>query len=468
MEAELAFAGVARLAELLRSGQVSSVELVEGFLGRIDALEPRLNAFRVVYRERVLAEAAQADARRRGGDERLLLGVPIAVKDNMDVAGDVSAYGSRSPHPPAEANSGVVRLLRSAGAVVLGKTHLPELAIFPFGESATWGLTRNPWVPDRTSGGSSSGSATAVAAGMCAGALGSDGGGSIRIPSACCHLFGLKPQRGRVSLSPLPQHWSGLSVFGPITRGVLDSALLLDAVAGPLPGDAHEPPRPPTSYADAARGEPGKLQVAVSLKAPVPTPVSEKVRRPVRELGELLRSLGHEVTEHEPDYGETRHLFTPLWLRGIYDDSRTLVADPRQLDRRTRQMAAGGRLVGSGPVARALSGAAALAERLRSTFDRYDVLLTPALAKPPVKAGRWEGRGAVWTTLGVGAFVPFNQIWNLTGQPAASVPAGFTDDGIPLAVQMVGRTNEEHTLLALAAQVERERQWTERRPALEL
>src|SRR5919204_5524627 len=163
MEAELAFAGVARLAELLREGEVSSVELVEGFLRRIDALEPRLNAFRTVYRERALAEAAQADARLRGGDQRLLLGVPIAVKDNVDVAGDVTCYGSRPDGPEAAANSGVVRLLRSAGAVVLGKTHLPELAIFPFGESASWGTTRNPWALDRTSGGSSSGAAVAGA-----------------------------------------------------------------------------------------------------------------------------------------------------------------------------------------------------------------------------------------------------------------------------------------------------------------
>jgi amidase len=458
MEAELAFAGIARLAELLREGRVSSVELTEGFLGRIEALNPRLNAFRAVYRERALAEAAQADARLRGGDTRLLLGVPIAVKDNVDIAGEATGYGSRSPRAPAASDSEVVRRLRAAGAVILGKTQLPELAIFPIGESAAWGVTRNPWRSDLTTGGSSSGSAAAVAAGLAAGALGSDGGGSIRIPAACCHLFGVKPQRGRVSLAPFREHWFGLSVVGPITRTVMDAALFLDAVAD----------QPAPSFADAAAGEPAKLRVAVSLKAPVPgTPVSETVRQPVRELAGVLRALGHEVVDHEPDYGETRHLFTTLWLRGIHDDTRTLVEDPSQLERRTRQMAAAGRIVSAGVVARARRGAEALTERLvRSTFGDFDLLLTPALAKPPVKAGRWEGRDALWTTLGVGMFVPFNQVWNLTGQPAASIPCGLTDDGAPLAVQMVGRANGEDTLMALAAQVERERPWAHKHPQL--
>ena len=465
MDPELAFAGVARQAELLRDGGITSSQLVEGYLSRIEELEPRINAFRVVYRERALAEAAQADARLRAGDARPLLGVPLAVKDNVDVAGDVTAYGTRSPGPPASADSEVVRRLRAAGAVLLGKTHLSELAIFPFGETAAWGTTLNPWRADRTTGGSSAGSAAAVAAGLTAGALGSDGGGSIRIPAACCQLFGIKPQRGRISLAPQAEHWCGLTTFGPLTRTVLDAAVFLDAVAGSLPADADQPPPPSRPYAEAASGaDPGRLRVAISLKSPVPTPVSEAVRRPVRELGELLRSLGHDVSEHEPSYGESRHLFVPLWLRGIYDDTRALVSDTSQLERRTRQMAAAGRLVSDGLVTRLRTGQAGLIERLRGTFDSYDVLLTPALAKPPVKVGRWEGRGAPWTVLGVSAFMPFNPIWNLTGQPAASVPAGFTDDGLPLAVQMISRANEEGVLFALAAQIERARPWAERRP----
>ncbi len=463
---EAAFVGAARQAELLRAGDLSARELVEGYLRRIDELEPRLNAFRIVYRERALAEATQADARLRGGDQRPLLGVPIAVKDNLDVAGDVTAYGTRTPHPPAAADSELVRRLRAAGAVVIGKTHLSELAIFPFGESAAWGTTRNPWSPGHTTGGSSAGSAAAVAAGLAAAAVGSDGGGSIRIPAACCHLFGIKPQRGRLTLAPLPEHWHGLTTFGPLTRTVADAALLLDVLAGPADGDLDRPPPPPSPYSQAPAADPPPLRIALSFKPPTPGPVSEAVRRPVRELGDLLRSLGHEVSEHEPDYAELRHLFGARWLRGIYDDTRTLVAEPRRLERRTRQMAAAGRLIGPDFVARARRAEAGLVARLQPTFDSYDVLLTPALAKPPVPVGRWEGRSALRTVLGVGMFVPFSPVWNLTGQPAATLPAGIADDGLPLAVQAVARANEEHTLLALAAQVERVRRWADQVPPL--
>jgi amidase len=464
MDADLAFAGVARQAELLRSGELRSRELVEGYLRRIEEIEPRLNAFRIVYSERAKAEADQADARLRAGDERPLLGVPVAVKDNVDVAGDVTAYGTREWREPARADSEMVRRLRSAGAVVIGKTHLPELAIWPFTESASWGVTRNPWRADRTCGGSSGGSAAAVAAGLAPAALASDGGGSIRIPAACCGLFGLKPQRGRVSLSPLPRHWHGLSAFGPIARRVIDAAMFLDAIAGPAPGDADVPPAPGGSFADAARRDPGKLRVGVAPKPPMSARMSDAVLRPVRETAELLRSLGHDVVEHEPDYGELRTAFGPLWVTGIADDARELIAGTRQLERRTRQMIGLGRRTPASFVARARRDQEALVRRIAPTFERFDVLLTAPLAAPPVEAGRWEGRGAIRTFLGVAAWTPGTATWNLTGQPAAVVPSGFTEDGLPLTVQLVGRQNDEETLFSLAAQIERERPWEQARP----
>jgi amidase len=455
VDLDLAFAGAARQAELLRGGELTSRELVEGYLERIAEIDPRLNAFRLVYGERALAEADQADARLRAGDERPLLGVPVAVKDNVDVAGDVTCYGTRSPREPATADSEVIRRLRGAGAVLIGRTHLPELAIFPFTESASWGLTRNPWQADRTCGGSSGGSAAAVAAGLAPLALASDGGGSIRIPAACCGLFGLKPQRGRVSFAPLSEHWYGLSVLGAVTRTVEDSALFLDAVADLAPG---------SSFLEAARGESARLRVALSIKPPMAARMAEPSLRALYETADLLRSLGHEVVEHEPDYGEVRLLFGPRWTRGIYDDVRELVADRRQLERRTRQMAAAGRLCPPAVVERARQGEAALVSRLRKTFDNFDVLLCPGLAGPAVEAGRWEGRGALATFLGVAGWAANTATWNITGQPAAAVPAGFTEDGLPLSVQLVGRESDEQTLIALAAQLERERNWTEHRP----
>jgi amidase len=452
--ADLAYAGAARQAELLRTRELSSRELVEGYLVRIERIEPQLNAFRLVYGERALAEADQADARLRAGDERPLLGVPLAIKDNVDVAGDVACFGTRAPRPAATADSEVVARLRGAGAVLIGRTHLPELAIWPFTESASWGVTRNPWRPDRTCGGSSGGSAAAVAAALAPLALASDGGGSIRIPAACCGLFGLKPSRGRVSLAPLPDHWHGLTVLGPLARSVIDSALFLDAVTDE------------GSFVEAARSEPGRLRVAFSSKQPIASRTAEPVLRALHGTADLLRSLGHEVVEHEPDYGDIRSLFGPRWVRGIYDDSRELVAGTGQLERRTRQMAAVGKITPRALLERAHRGERALVERLRPTFDNFDVLLTTTLAAPPVEAGRWEGMGALRTFLGVAAWTPGTATWNVTGQPAASVPAGFTDDGLPLAVQLVGRPNDEHTLLRLSAQIERERPWADKRPAL--
>jgi amidase len=455
VDLDLAFAGAARQAELLRGGELTSRELVEGYLARIAELEPRLNAFRLVYTERALAEADQADARLRGGDHRPLLGVPVAIKDNVDVAGDVTCHGTGTPLEPASADSEVVRRLRAAGAVLIGRTHLPELAIFPFTESQSYGITRNPWRPDRTCGGSSGGSAVAVAAGLAPVALASDGGGSIRIPAASCGLFGIKPSRGRVSLAPLADHWHGLSVIGPVARRVEDAALFLDAVSDP------EAP-----FVEAARTDPGKLRIALSLKPPIPARMAEPVLGAMRETAELLRSLGHEVVDHDPDYGEMRHLFGPRWLRGTYDDSRTLVADPRQLQRRTRQMAAAGRLIPPALVKKARDAGDALFERLRPTFDAFDALITPALSAPPVEAGRWEGLGAFRTFLGVAAWTPGTATWNITGQPAVAVPAGFTADGLPLSVQIVGRPDDERTLFSLSAQIERERPWDGHRPAL--
>jgi amidase len=215
---------------------------------------------------------------------------------------------------------------------------------------------------------------------------------------------------------------------------------------------------------EAVRAEPRKLRVAFSLKPPIAARMDESVLGALRDTAELLRSLGHEVVDHDPDYGEIRHLFGPRWLRGIHDDSRELVADPRQLQRRTRQMAAIGRVTHPAVLAAAIEGEKALVQRLRPTFDNFDVLLTPGLAAPPVEAGRWEGRSTLRTFLGVANWTPGTATWNLTGQPAAAVPAGFTPDGIPLSIQLVGRQNDESTLFTLSAQLERERPWEQARP----
>jgi amidase len=462
---ELAFAGIDRQAELVRTGEVSPHELVEVCLERIRRIEPELNAFRVVYEERALAEAQQAEARVRSGGERPLLGVPVAVKDNFDVAGDVTTHGTNAYGEPAQADSEIVRRLRSAGAIVIGRTHLPELAMFPVTESLTWGATRNPWSREHSPGGSSGGSGAAVAAGLVGAAVASDGGGSIRIPAACCGLFGLKPQRGRVSLAPDASHWHGLSVAGGLTRRVADTALFMDAVTGNVEGDPDRPPAPERPFAEAARTPPGKLRVALSLKPAGRTRVHSEVRRAVEETAELLRSLGHEVRPSDPDYGELLPLFLPRWMHGIHEDAERLPR-PERLERRTRQVSFLGGLFRPELVERARRAEAGRARRIQEVFRDHDVLLTAALPRPPLEIGRWQGRSAIPTSLAAAAYVPFMTPWNLTGQPAAAVPAGFTPDGLPLSVQIVGRPNAEATLLSLAAQIEAERPWADARPPL--
>src|SRR4051812_47629348 len=317
MDESLAFAGVAAQADLIRSGEVSSHELVELYLERIARLEPELNAFRVVMGERALADAKQADARRGADEERPLLGVPIAVKDTQNVAGELTTHGSNAYDAPAAEDSELVRRLREAGAVIVGKTNTPELAIIGDTEGPAFGFTRNPWNTDHSPGGSSGGSGAAVAAGLVAAATASDGGGSIRIPAANCRLFGLKPQRGRVSLGPDSEHWNGLSVMGFETRSVGDTALLLDIVAGPAPGDAHTPPPPPRPYSEAAASPPGELRIAVSTRPLLPTRIDGEVKSVVEEMAALLRSLGHTVEPRNPAFGTLGNAATTRYLRGI-------------------------------------------------------------------------------------------------------------------------------------------------------
>ena len=288
---ELAFAGVARQAELIRGGEVSSRELVELCLARIERLDPELNAFRTVMAERALADAGQADGRRGAGDDRPLLGVPIAVKDTEDVAGETTGMGTAAHGGRAERDNDFVSRLRAAGAVIIGKTNLPELAIIGATEGPAFGVTRNPWNTDRTPGGSSGGSGAAVAAGLCAAATASDGAGSIRIPASCCGIVGLKPQRDRISLAPLDEHWYGMSVVGFQTRTVADTALLLDSTA-----------QQPGRYLEAAGSAPGRLRIALSLKPPAPARVDAQVQDSVRAVADVLRSLGHEVAERDPEY----------------------------------------------------------------------------------------------------------------------------------------------------------------------
>ena len=446
---DVAYAGVLGQRELLRTGALTATELVDLSLARIARLDGRLNAFRVVLADAARAEAAQADTALAAGDDRPLLGVPVAVKDTTAVAGTAAALGTGSPEPVADRDAEVVRRLRAAGAVVVGTTHLPELALWPFTESATWGDTRNPWDPGHTPGGSSGGSAAAVAAGMVAAATASDGGGSIRIPAACTHLVGLKPQRGRVPLAgedAEAEHWYGLSVAGALTRTVADQAVVLGVLAGtPL-----------------AVREPDRLRLAWTTRGAVPTRLHPAVRGALQGVLTVLWGLGHEVVEADPDLSGVQASFLARYAAGAAQDLAGLT-DPRRTEPRTRAVAAVGRRVGPGLLARARAAGDRAAARLAVLPGGADVLVTPTLPAPPPRVGAHRGLRTLATA---GGATPYTVPWNVTGQPAISVPAGLSGGGLPLAVQLVGRPGEEELLLGLAAQLERATDFPVRRPAL--
>jgi amidase len=462
---DLAFAGATRIAEMVRAKEVSPTELVDGYLERIERIDPKLNAYRVVLAERAREDAKRAEERLAAGEDAPLLGVPVAVKDNVDVAGEITANGTNAYGEPATDDGHVVRKLREAGAVILGKTNLPELAIYGFTESPAWGDTRNPWDPSRTSGGSSGGSGVAVASGLAPIAHATDGAGSIRYPAAYNGLFGLKPERNRVSLSPDREHWHGLSVSGCVSRTVMDTALYLDAVSGPAKGDFDSPPPFPEPLVEAARRSPGKLRIAYTTKTILPIPKADEVLAAHRETVELLRSLGHELVEASPRYGRLTTDFYPLYFRGIRDEAMSL-PHPEKLSDQTKGFVRLGRLISDRRLAKIKDRMPAAAAGIQRLWKDFDVLLTPATAQLPVEIGRWRGKGALRTINGMSNVYPYAAAWNYTGQPAAAVPAGFTDDGLPRSVMIVGRPNDEATLISLAAQLEAERPWADRRPAV--
>lgn len=465
MNDDIAFSGATAQAEMVRGGQISPTELVRLYLDRIERIDRQLNSFRVVLGERAIMEAEQAEARLRAGEDRPLLGVPIALKDNVELAGELTTNGTDAFPDPAREDAEVVRRLREAGAIVIGKTLLPELAICGFTESSTWGVTRNPWNLQRTPGGSSGGSAAAVAAGLVPVAHASDGAGSIRIPASSCGLFGLKPSRGRVSLEPLVEHWNGMSVNGCVSRTVADTALFLDIVSGasPEPGAPAAPEKP---FLDFARTPPGRLRVAFSSAAPraiAPPTVSGIARGAVADMAGTLSSLGHHVHERDPDWGMIGNHVSVRYLSGAREDVEA-VPLPERLDRRTRGFGKLGSLIPRGVLDKARAAAQDDWRRVGALFEEFDVLMTPVMGDTALPVRRWEGRGALWTVLGMSRFYPYCVPWNHLGNPAMAVPAGFADDGMPLSVQIIGRPGEESTLLSLAAQIEAERPWAHRLP----
>ncbi|MER6630753.1 amidase [Streptomyces sp. NPDC000987] len=456
--------GLAESARALAAGEVTSRALVEAALARIEATQPTLNAFRIVRAEAALAEADAADARLAAGARAPLLGVPVAVKDDMDVAGEPTAFGCDGAFPPVAEDGEAVRRLRAAGAVIVGKTNTCEFGQWPFTEGPGFGATRNPWSLAHTPGGSSGGSAAAVAAGLVPAALGSDGAGSVRIPASWTHLVGIKPQRGRISTWPRGESFQGITVNGPLARTVADAALLLDAASGNHPRDPHRPA--PVDARAAAGRDPGRLRIALSLKPPftaLPARLRPDVRARVVELAGKLAGLGHTVEEADPPYGQIGLAFLPRATVGIAEYVRD-APHPALLDRRTRDAARLGRLLDGAPLRAARRAEAVLQRRIGGFFRSYDVVLAPTTAAPPPRVGALLSLSGFATDRAMIAACPYAWPWNVLGWPGVGVPAGFVAGGLPVGAQLLGPGGSEPLLISLAAQLEAELRWHEAWP----
>ncbi len=475
---DLMFRPASELAGMVRAGELSARELVQHSLDRIEELNPALNAFVEIDAERALAAADEV----RPGDERPFAGVPTAIKNNRPVSGLRLTYGC-SPMKDfrAEHDHNVTRRLKRAGFIVVGSTTLPEYGILPTSEARLFGPTRNPWDLERTPGGSSGGAAAAVASGMLPVAHGNDGGGSIRIPAACCGLVGLKPQRGRISAAPELGE-SSLGIDGMLTRTVADTAAILDVLAGYETGDATWAPPPEESFAAAAvamtEGPGGRpLRIAATTLPPIPDAVVDPVAaEAVSEAAELLRALGHEVEQVQPPWqidGVSElfgavfctHIGLSIAFSGIVAGRELTAEDMEPMSWAIFSMIRKLNAVdGFGATVRLQ----AFTRQLVEFLEPYDVLLTPALAERPLELGTLDtaGPNPLDTFNRSGLFTPFTPVFNASGQPGISLPLFQGEDGLPLAVQLVGRPAGEGALLALAAQLEAARPWAARRPQL--
>ena len=471
---DLLFRPITELAELVRSGAISSRDLVEESLGRIDEVDGELGAFTFTDADGALAAADAIPS----GDERPFAGVPIAIKDlGVAVAGwpltnCSDLYADFAP----DYDSYVVRRLREAGFVFIGRTASPEFGIVPVTEPRRFGPTRNPWDTNRTPGGSSGGSAAAVAAGMVPVAHASDGGGSIRIPASCCGLVGLKASRGRISRGPEFGD-SFLATDGTLCRTVAETAATLDVIAGYEPGDATWAPPPTAPFAEAVGRDPGKLRIGFTTRQPMGADPHPESVRGAEEAAQLLESLGHEIVpiDYAWPADEIVATFVDLWAGMVslgvgYAATLGYEPTPDKVEPLSWDLFQKGLQLPSTKYLGSLTRLQQISRELVAWWSDIDVLLTPGLGQRPVPIGTinpQKGEDPFTALIPDSSdFTPYTAVWNVTGQPAISLPLFQGDDGLPTSIQLVGPPIGEELLLSLASQVEAERPWADRRPEL--
>ncbi len=447
----LAFSPALTQAQLIRSREVSPLELVELYLQRIEQLDNQLGSYFTV-----MAESAIADARAKTellANSRAHLppffGVPLGIKDLNPVAGVRCTYGTPALMDNiATYDDGVVTRLKQAGFIILGKTATSELGSFPYTEPLGFPPTRNPWNLDYTAGGSSGGSAAAVAAGLCAAAIGSDGGGSVRGPAFCCGLVGIKPSRGRISYAPVGDLLSGIPAIGSLTRTVADGAAMLDVMAGYVTGDPYWLPPPETSFLTAASRTPKPLTIAFSTTIPPLGEVETQCKQAVLATVKVLADLGHYVEEKCPDFTGLTEPFTAVWQAGVaYSGIPPQVLQPMNQWLYEQTGSAGDYL-------RAVAQMQVIARKIVAFFDLVDVLVLPTYMHPTIKVGEWANLSPQETFEKIVNWVAPCPPFNATGQSAIALPVGFDSVGLPLGIQLIARPAAEATIISLAAQLE--------------
>jgi aspartyl-tRNA(Asn)/glutamyl-tRNA(Gln) amidotransferase subunit A len=456
------------LAALIRTRQISPLEITDLVLARIEALNPRLNAFGHVAAEAARTAAREAEiAVTKGEPLGLLHGVPFSAKDVLDTRGLPTTHGSRlfADNVP-DRDAIAVGRLRAGGAVILGKTTTSEFGHKAVTKSPLFGVTRNPWNLERTPGGSSGGAAAAVASGLGPVALGTDGGGSVRIPAAFCGVFGFKPSFGRIPVFPASSAWSGVNHVGPLTRTVRDAAVVLDVIAGSDDRDRHSLPGTAGPYLEACDDEVKGLHVAWSADLGYAA-LTPEVRALCEDAAGEFEALGCHVEVVSPGWENPEGWFGTLIAAQFYAAwSDRLPADEALMDRSLVKFIRKGGAVSARDYLVAAAAAEAYWEEVRGFLERFDLLLTPTVAVPPFRIADGPPREIDGEALSALGWMPFTYPFNLTGQPAASVPVGFDEDGLPVGLQIVGRRHADRTVLAAARAFEDARPWVERRPLL--
>jgi amidase len=454
------------LRELVRKGEVRPREVAEFFLARIDKFSAKLGAFYTVTAERAMADADRLEKMTREEAARLpLFGIAYSLKDLTWTKDFPTTFGSKNFenwYAPADAE--FATRLKDAGGILLGKTTTPEFGMRPTTEGGLHPPARNPWNQEHTAGGSSGGAATAVAAGLNPIAQGSDGGGSVRIPAACCGLVGIKTSRGRVTIAPeKAEGWGGLATTGPIAHTVRDAALMLDVLAGGSLGDPYAAPAPERPFIESVNARPKNLRLA-AIRETALGPVDAEMLAAFDSACAAFRELGHSIEPIDLDPGARLREFPPIVVCacvGAID-----MAKPELIDAAMKPSWEWGRRISAREYLNALSGLHNTAREIIRALAPYDALLTPTLTRPAPCLGT---RGAIPEKVAddIYSWISFTFPFNSTGQPAISLPNGFSKSGLPLALQIVGRPNDEAGIIALAAQFEEARPWKNRKPPIE-